>query len=207
MNADRERFAALFDVSRETFGRLDTYASLLAKWNAKINLVSPSTLPHLWERHFVDSAQILKLAPNSGQWLDIGSGAGFPGMVCAIMAAETSPDLAVSFVESDQRKCAFLETVLRELGLVATVHSARIEALEPTQANILTARALAPLPDLLAFAERHLAEDGLCLFPKGARVEDEITKSLETWAFDVTKHPSETDPAGTILAIGSITRV
>ncbi|SIO19937.1 16S rRNA (guanine(527)-N(7))-methyltransferase RsmG [Vannielia litorea] len=203
----REEVLVRLDVSRETCQRLDTYAALLAKWNKAINLVAPATLPDLWRRHFLDSAQVLQHGPTSGLWLDIGTGGGFPGLVCAILAADSRPELTFEFVESDQRKCTFLATVLRETGITASIHSARVEALEPRRAQALSARALAPLTALLDHAERHLARGGIALFLKGAQHDAELAKALEKWAFDVQKHPSETDPTGALLTIGNITRV
>lgn len=203
----RTEFLERFNVSRETSERLDEYASLLAKWNKAINLVAPGTIATMWQRHFLDSAQLLKLALAEGLWLDIGTGGGFPGLVCAILAKQSAPNLSFAFVEADQRKCAFLSTVLRETGLTAEVHASRIEALPPQAAMVISARALAPLSDLLAYAEPHLDPNGQALLPKGARHEAEIAKALEKWAFDVTSHPSETDPSGAILTIGNLTRV
>ncbi|QDC11466.1 16S rRNA (guanine(527)-N(7))-methyltransferase RsmG [Oceanicola sp. D3] len=195
------------DVSRETSQRLDTYANLLVKWNKAINLVAPATLPDLWARHFMDSAQVLKHAGHSGLWVDIGTGGGFPGLVCAIIAHETSPDLTFEFIESDQRKCTFLSTVLRETGVSAQIHANRAESLPSRSAQVLSARAMAPLTTLLSFADQHLAPDGKALFLKGAQHETEIAKALENWNFDVQKHPSETDPSGALLTIGNISRV
>lgn len=203
----REEILANLDVSRETSDRLDSYAELLAKWNKAINLVAPTSLGELWSRHFLDSAQLMRLAPKSGHWVDIGTGGGFPGLVCAILAKESAPALQFTLIESDQRKCAFLSTVLRATGVQTKILSQRIEAAAPQAADILSARALAPLDKLLAFADRHLGQSGIALFLKGARHEEELAKALETWAFDVTSHQSETDPNGAILTIGNLTRV
>ena len=203
----REAVLERLDVSRETSEKLETYAALLAKWNKAINLVAPATLPDLWSRHFLDSAQVLEHGPSTGTWLDIGTGGGFPGLVCAILAADSAPDLVFEFVESDQRKCTFLSTVLRETGTNATIHATRVEIISPRNASAVSARALAPLTQLLDYAERHLAPDGIALFLKGAQHDAEIAKALEMWSFDVQKHTSETDPAGALLTIGNITRV
>lgn len=198
---------AALNVSRETAARLDTYAALLEKWNPAINLVAKSTLAELWRRHILDSAQLLALAPPGARlWADLGSGGGFPGLVVAILAADTAPDLRLTLVESDRRKAAFLETVLRETGISATVAAERIEDLAPLEADIVSARALAPLPALLGHAHRHLAPGGIALFPKGARHRGEIAESLERWRFSVQKHPSRTDPDAVILSIGDIER-
>lgn len=206
---DRGRAAVLaaLDVSRETIERLDTYVALLAKWNPAINLVARSTLPELWTRHILDSAQLLELAPERARhWADLGSGGGFPGLVIAILAAEKRPELRVTLVESDLRKAAFLNTVVREVGLSTVICAERIESLPPLKADVLSGRALAPLTDLLAHAERHLAEGGLALFPKGAAHKAEIAEALERWRFSVQKHPSRTDPEAVLLSIGDIAR-
>ena len=205
--SDKSEVLARLGVSRETSERLETYAHLLEKWNKAINLVAPTTIPTLWSRHILDSAQIFRHAPQGGTWADIGTGGGFPGLVCAILAAEQAPDVSFHLIESDQRKCTFLTTVLREVGLTAKVHAQRVEAVPPLGAQVLSARALAPLAALLEHAHRHLERDGKALFLKGAQHDEEIAKALESWAFDVQKHPSETDPAGAVLTIGNITRV
>lgn len=196
------------DVSRETSDRLEIYAELLQKWNPKINLVSKSSIDDLWGRHIMDSAQVFDLAPNNKtHWADLGAGGGFPGLVVAILAAEKASTLKTTLVESDVRKSTFLQTVVRETGLNTTVCIDRIERLPPLNADIVSARALAPLKTLLSYAERHLAQDGTAIFPKGANHQNELTESLEHWRFSVHKHPSVTDPDSVILSIGDIARV
>lgn len=198
----------LADVSRETSDRLEAYAALLRKWNPAINLVSRQSLDDLWTRHIVDSAQIFDLAPvGARHWADLGSGGGFPGMVVAVLAAERAPELAVTLVESDARKAAFLATVARELGLAPDIRCARIEAVPPLAADVLSARALAPLPLLLAYAERHMAPNAVALFPKGASHDAEIAEALASWHFDLQKHPSMTDPQSATLEIRGLSRV
>ncbi|GGE55404.1 16S rRNA (guanine(527)-N(7))-methyltransferase RsmG [Actibacterium pelagium] len=197
----------MIDVSRETRERLETYESLLKKWNPAINLVSKSTLDDAWTRHFVDSAQIFDLTPDDTRhWVDIGSGGGFPGLVVAIMAAEARPEMSTTLIESDLRKATFLRTVIRETGISAKVLSERIEKAPPQQADVLSARALAPLTDLLGFAERHLSPKGLTVFPKGKSAVDEINAALETWSFDLQKVVSQTDSDAVILLIRDIRR-
>lgn len=203
----REAFFAAVDVSRETAARLETYAALLEKWNASINLVSKSTIPELWTRHFLDSAQLLELAPDGRAWADLGTGGGFPGLVVAILAAERRPDLRVTCLESDLRKATFLRSVIRETGIDATVIAGRIEQAAPLGADILSARALAPLDILLGYAERHLKPGGTALFPKGANHAEEVAQALATWTFRLDTYPSKTDPAATILKLGDIRRV
>ncbi|MBD3678222.1 MAG: 16S rRNA (guanine(527)-N(7))-methyltransferase RsmG [Rhodobacteraceae bacterium] len=196
------------DVSRETVARLETYAALLRKWNPAINLVSKSTLDDLWTRHFADSAQILSLSPvQRGHWVDMGSGGGFPGAVVAILAHELAPGLRITCIESDQRKATFLRTVARETSVDFEVISQRIEEVPPQNADIVSARALAPLPLLLEFAERHLKSGGTAVFHKGVKAVDEMAKALETWRFTSETFPSGTDPAASILKLGEIARV
>ena len=202
------QFQADFDVSRETLEHLQTLEVLLRKWNKAINLVSAATLSEVWTRHFADSAQIFALAPeNTLHWADLGSGAGFPGLVIAILAKEKQPDLAVTLVESDHRKSAFLLTAVRELGLKADVIAERIEETENLDCDVLSARALAPLSKLLEFSGRHLADRGVALFPKGARWEEEVASARENWSFDLQVSPSRSDPSGVILKISGAKRV
>jgi 16S rRNA (guanine527-N7)-methyltransferase len=196
------------DVSRETAGRLADYAALLRAWNPKINLVSKQTLAELETRHFADSAQLLALAPpDATTWADLGSGGGFPGLVVAILATEARPALRVTLVESDQRKAVFLRTVAQRTGVPVTVLADRIEAVPPLGADVLSARALAPLTTLLDHADRHLAPSGTALFPKGATWRAEVDEALERWRFRCENLPSATSPDGAILRIGEIHRV
>lgn len=205
---DRGGFSEQFDVSRETLQRLDTYAALLKKWNPAINLVAKSTLPIMWSRHFVDSAQIFGDAPSdTGLWLDIGSGGGFPGLVVAILAAEKNPRQTTVLIESDIRKTTFLRTVIRETGISADVRSDRIENVESLEADVLSARALAPLTQLMAFAEQHLHTDGIALFQKGVTHKEELAEALKHWQFNVEEIKSVTDPDAVVLKIGGISRV
>lgn len=195
------------DVSRETLVRLQAYEELIRKWTRQINLVSPATLPDLWQRHIVDSAQLFALHPKDGlRWVDIGSGAGLPGIVLAILAREHAQDAHVTLVESDQRKAVFLHTAIRELGLNATVLAERIEAVSPLGADLLTARALSPLSQLLTHAERHLAPQGVALFPKGRTASDEIRAALANWRFRLEEYPSMTDADSRILRLTGLTR-
>lgn len=194
-------------VSRETLGRLDTYEALLRKWNPTINLVAKSTLGELWNRHFLDSAQIFALAnPQGGTWADLGSGGGFPGLVVALIAAERAPTLAVTLVESDARKAAFLVAAARECGVRARVVADRIEATPPLFARYLSARALAPLSKLLEYTARHLAADGVAYLSKGSGWRDEVAAARRIWHFDATAHPSMTDANSAILEIKGVAR-
>lgn len=195
------------NVSRETLERLDIYASLLERWTQKINLVSAQTVEQLWTRHFLDSAQLLDMAPSASKWVDLGSGGGFPGAVVAVLSVEKRPGLDVSMIEADQRKAAFLRAVLRETGVAATVIAERIEDVPPLKADVLSARALAPLPKLLEFASLHLANDGRALFLKGQKADAEVRDALERWRFDCETYTSKTDPEAVVLSIGDIQRV
>ncbi|MEP2715748.1 16S rRNA (guanine(527)-N(7))-methyltransferase RsmG [Pseudophaeobacter sp.] len=196
------------NVSRETMERLEGFEQVLLKWNPRINLVSKSSLDHLWQRHIADSVQVFSCVDQIDRsWVDIGSGGGFPGIVIAILAAERSPETKVTLIESDQRKSAFLRTAARECGVGITVLSERIEKAPPQQANILSARALADLDKLLEFTELHLAEGGTALFPKGASWKKEVDKAAERWRFDVEQITSLTETEAVILKINGVARV
>ncbi|WP_375259746.1 16S rRNA (guanine(527)-N(7))-methyltransferase RsmG [Citreimonas sp.] len=196
------------DVSRETQQRLTIFADLLAKWNPKINLVARGTMDQVWTRHIADSAQVFDLAPrNARSWADLGSGGGFPGLVVAILAAEESPHVKVTLVESDGRKAVFLRTVLRETGVDAKVETARIERLDPLNADVISARALAPLKDLLGYVDRHAAPNAIAVLPKGASWQKEVDIATKSWTFTHQIHRSETDPSAVILTVGDLSHV
>ena len=186
-------------VSRETYSKLQRYAELLAEWQPRINLVSPKTLPDLWTRHMLDSAQLYPLVRDARRLVDFGSGAGFPGLVLAIMGV---PD--VHLVESDQRKCVFLNYVSRETKSPVTVHNARIESLPPLHADTVTARALAPLVDLLTYALPHLAPGGRAVFLKGAGWQAETEAAGQQYMFHVKHNPSLTANDGAIVTLTDI---
>lgn len=196
------------DVSRETHERLERFSQLVSKWTTHINLVSPSTVSDLWRRHIEDSAQLLALAPSGWRtWADLGSGGGMPGLVVAILASETNPTGRVVLLESDARKCAFLRTAARVTGVKVDVVASRLENVSPAEADVVSARALAPLPRLLTGVHLHLGRDGQALLLKGQNVDAEIKEALEAWSFACEKLPSQTDPASSILRIGEIKRV
>lgn len=198
-----EAFAEAADVSRETLDRLRRYADLLVKWNRRINLVGQGTLPDLWRRHMLDSAQLYPLiADPKALLLDLGSGAGFPGLVLAAMGATD-----VHLIESDRRKCAFLGEAARVIGVPVTIHAERIESATPFIARTIVSRALAPLPDLLELAARFSNEHSEFLFFKGRTVEQELTRAKKAWNMRVEKIPSRTDSQGTILRLEAIFRV
>jgi 16S rRNA (guanine527-N7)-methyltransferase len=205
--ATAAEFQAAFDVSRETMRRLERHHAMLARWNPRINLVSRASLAEAWSRHFADSGQLWALLPaGSRRWLDLGSGAGFPGLVIAALAAGHEAALEVVLVEADQRKAAFLQAVARDAGVPATVLAARIEDLPPQSADVVSARALAPLAGLLAHAEKHRRPAGICLFPKGETVHKELAEAAVRWRFDHRIHPSRTDPRAAIVEIGALAR-
>lgn len=191
-------------VSRETHERLIAYEALVRKWNAKINLVAPSTLPEFNSRHIQDSIQIFnQLQFPEGNWVDLGSGGGLPGIVVSIYAQKAP--LTVSLVESDQRKSAFLRTVIRELSLQnVSILTDRIENVPPLAANFVSARALAPLSVLLSMVRRHMHQDGTAIFLKGRSWKAECDEARKEWRFDVTSFPSKTDPNAAILKITGV---
>ena len=195
-------FSRAFDVSRETCARLEAYIALLTRWNARINLVAPATIGAAWTRHVADSAQLFDLAPAPAvSWADLGSGAGFPGLVVAALAAEKSPGLRVTLVESDTRKAAFLVAAAREMGLDVTVEPCRIEALPGRPYDVVSARALAPLDRLCALAHRLSGPGTVFLFPKGARLDSELTAATAGWHIRAERIASRTDPEATVLKI------
>lgn len=189
-------------VSRETSLALAEFAALVRKWNPKINLVANSSLVELETRHIEDSIQITSLASQAtGTWVDLGSGGGLPGLVLAI----TRPDLDVTLVESDQRKSVFLRTVARELGLQnVKVLARRIEEVDRLEAANVSARALAALPLLMAYVERHLAPGGTAWLMKGRNWRSELSEAEKSWKFSYRAHPSKTDPEAVILEIKGI---
>lgn len=192
----------LLDVSRETTERLEVYLDLLIRWQATINLVGPGTLVDPWRRHILDCGQLWKLWPAGARRLvDLGSGAGLPGLVLAILGAPET-----HLVESDRRKAAFLREAARATGADVTVHACRSEATPPFLADVLTARALAPLGQLLAMAERFVAEGTVCLFPKGRSALVELTEAQRSWKMDVEICPSLSDPGASLLVLRQIRR-
>ena len=204
-----ERFAARFDVSRETIERLQIYEALLKHWQKGTNLVAPKTLDHIWHRHFADSAQLLELAPDSANWLDLGAGAGFPGLVIAICAANRE-DGRVHIVESNARKCAFCQEVVRETGCSVEIHQERIESLGAGDkligVDIVTARALAPLDRLFELASPFFGAGTTGLFLKGRRANQELEAAARRWACEAQLHPSATDTEARIVQIAGLRR-
>ncbi len=209
LEADRARALALIPVSRETLARLDQFVALLLQWQARINLVAPSTLPVLWTRHVVDSLQLLNLAPDAKIWVDLGSGGGFPGLVLACALAERL-GAVVHLVESNAKKAAFLREAARITQAPANVHGERIETFSKTfrdRADAVTARALAPLVDLITLAEPLLKTGAKGLFLKGRDVEAELTAASKYWNIRATLVPSLTDPHGRIVVLDGADRI
>jgi len=210
MPMSRDEFADLvtdvtpveFDVSRETLGRLDILAETLRAWQPRINLVSNKSLDDLWRRHFLDSIQLVNWLTPDMQVLDMGSGAGFPGLVISIVTGAP-----VVLAESDSRKCSFLREARRLTDANAEIAEGRIEKLNAGSFDVVAARALAPLPGLLGHAARFVKSDGFCLFLKGARVDDELTNAGENWNMQLEQHQSLSEPDGTVLRIRNLSRV
>lgn len=203
-----ESFQAKFEISRETLDRLATYAQILTRWQATINLVAPSTLGDVWHRHFADSAQLWQFRlPNARIWLDIGSGAGFPGLVLAILGAENGATHHI-LIESDARKAAFLREVARATGITVDILCMRIENSE-TRAKVkpvdcLTARALAPLPRLLEMSAPYFTSSTLGLFLKGKDAAAEVEEAAESWRFDCELKPSMTDAEARVVLLKAL---
>lgn len=197
------------NVSRETFERLEVLADLLVKWNRRINLVSNQTIPNLWERHIADSAQILSTVTpdNNMHWVDIGSGGGFPGLVVAAASPDWGVTTRLTMIESDIRKCSFLRSALREMGVKGEVICARIESAPPQNADIISARALSDLSKLLEFSDLHLSPTGTAVFPKGVSWKKEVEAAQESWSFTYEAITSNTQEGAVILKIGDISRV
>jgi 16S rRNA (guanine527-N7)-methyltransferase len=202
-----EAFAKAFAVSRETIDRLTLYEKLLMRWQKAVNLVAPATLQQVWHRHFADSAQLMALAPEARIWLDLGTGAGFPGMVVAILLANRR-NVSVHLVESNARKCAFLREVARQTGTSVEIHQTRIESLAGAdrviRPDVIVARALSPLPKLLGQALPFFGPGTRALFLKGRTADEELEAAQERYAFDVALHPSRTDANGRIVEVAGL---
>ncbi|HEY3793283.1 MAG TPA: 16S rRNA (guanine(527)-N(7))-methyltransferase RsmG, partial [Bradyrhizobium sp.] len=199
---------ALTPVSRETEARLDRYVSLLVEWQAKTNLVSPSTLPNLWTRHISDSLQLLALAPAAKVWADLGSGGGFPGVVLACAMAEIS-GATVHLVERNAKKAAFLREALRVTNAPGAVHVMDIGDIVDSivgKVDCVTARALAPLHQLIGFAEPLVGQGAKALFLKGQDVEAELTEATKYWNIRYRLHSSRTGGRGWIVDVDQIER-
>ena len=202
---DAATFARATDVSRETLAKLEAYEALLTKWQRRINLVSPNTLPDLWQRHMLDSAQLAPILKEMGRapikCVDMGTGAGFPGMVLAIMGVGTW-----TLIDSDQRKIAFLQEVARITETAVDLHSIRLETLRDQQFDVVTARAVAPLTVLLGYAAPLMHSDGRAVLLKGSGAEAEVDEARQSWSFDVDARASVTDKEAKLLIIQNVMR-
>ncbi|UCI08208.1 16S rRNA (guanine(527)-N(7))-methyltransferase RsmG [Mesorhizobium sp. B1-1-8] len=192
-------------VSRETFDRLQAFEQIFLRWNRSINLAAPSTLDDVWRRHILDSAQLARIAPAATRWVDLGSGGGFPGLVLGFLLCERD-GASIDLVESNRKKASFLQAVVGQFNLPARVLARRIDdvyALVP-EPEIVTARALAALPDLLDLAAPWLTKGTRALFHKGRDYRAEVEESTHRWAFDLIEHPSMTDAYGVILELSDL---
>ncbi|HEY3911193.1 MAG TPA: 16S rRNA (guanine(527)-N(7))-methyltransferase RsmG [Stellaceae bacterium] len=199
---DARGFAEIVPVSRETLSRLEAYAALLTRWSERINLVGRDTLGDLWRRHFLDSAQLRPLVPDGARSLvDLGSGAGFPGLVLAILGMS-----GVELVEAVSRKAAFLREAARVTEAKVMIRACRIAAVPPHPVDVVTARALAPLDRLIDLARPFLGADTVCLFPKGERAGQELTLARKSWTMSALLHQSVADPRGVVLRLQQVIR-
>ena len=199
-------FATDLGVSRETIDRLKVFEKLVLKWSKTINLISKADQHKIWERHIVDSLQIYPLLPkNIKNYVDFGSGGGFPGFVLSILLNAADLQTSIHLVESDKRKSAFLRTVNRELSLNVRVYSSRIEGLKLQQVDVITARAVAPLDILLRLSSLHINKNTICIFPKGKNWKKEVKKAQKQWKFDLEVIKSKTQAGAVVLKMGSIT--
>jgi 16S rRNA (guanine527-N7)-methyltransferase len=206
--SDKAAALALTPVSRETEARLDRYVDLLLAWQAKTNLVAPSTLPNLWTRHIADSLQLLTIAPSAKVWADLGSGGGFPGVVLACALADT-PGTTVHLVERNAKKAAFLREALRVTSSPGKVHLADIgDSVDRITGHVdcVTARAVAPLHQLIGFAEPLVRKGAKALFLKGQDVEAELTEATKYWNIKPQLHSSRTGGHGWIVELDHIER-
>ena len=201
--ANRRQALRLVPVSREIGRRLAAYVDLLARWRKTTNLIAESTFPAVWTRHIADSAQLVALAPGAMRWIDMGSGAGFPGLVIAIQLADV-PGANVHCIESDQRKCAFLREAVRATGAAATIHPQRVEAIDPASlgaVDAVTARAFAPLPLTLKLARTWIERGAVGVFPRGESARDQVAALPEAPLYAIEVLPSLVDAGSAILRV------
>ncbi|MCK0168447.1 16S rRNA (guanine(527)-N(7))-methyltransferase RsmG [Jannaschia sp. S6380] len=192
------------DVSRETVAQFHRLEALVRKWTPRINLVSQASLEDFFRRHIDDAVFLYKCAPAIGTWLDLGSGGGFPGLVIGILSRTGRQ---VTLIESDTRKCAFLRTARRELALSINIISARIEAVPAQEANVVSARALAPLPRLLSLATPHGTPNTTYVFLKGNRWRDEVDLAMKDWRFDLDVIDSPIEKGAAVLRLRNVERI
>lgn len=202
METAQQILITAYAVTHETIHNLSTYERMLVEWNEKFNLVAASTLPQIWTRHFLDSAQLINFIPATALTVaDMGAGAGFPGLVLAIMAQGLNKPFHVHAIESTGKKADFLQAVVDELKLKVTVRRERVEAVRDLKADVVTARALKALPELLKYANYLIHKDSICIFPKGQAIAEELTEARKYWTFEAETHPSRSDDSGSILVL------
>jgi 16S rRNA (guanine527-N7)-methyltransferase len=200
-----DEFAEQSGVSRETLDRLKIFAEALSDWSTRHNLVSRRSLGDIWRRHMWDSAQLARFVPAGAATLvDLGSGAGFPGLVLAALLGDRT---AVALYEATRKKADFLRFAAERMGLNVTVRNMRVEDESHQSADVVTARALAPLPLLLGYAQQFSGRDTVCLFLKGQSVAAELTEARKSWRMNLSQHQSATDPLGVILEIRELGHV
>lgn len=203
-----KNFCEKYAVSRETFDKLKDCQSMLKEWQQKFNLVGQATLEDAWNRHFLDSAQLFPLIPETAETMyDFGSGAGFPGIVLAIMSNEKLPNLKVNLVESTSKKTLYLNALKDRLGIKVNIINDRIEKLPPHPADVITSRAMASLTDLLGYAVRFCHKDTVCIFPKGKKYAEELDEAHRHWKFKCRILPSEQSAEGRILVITNLSKI
>lgn len=211
MSEDQIRRDMMSSVSRETGERLDLFVSLLKQWSARINLVSSRTIDQIWARHIADSVQLARLINAPARWLDMGAGAGLPGLIVSMIHDDMETGSTMTLVESDGRKAAFLWEAARQLDSSVIIENKRIEAMSAdapgVKYDVVTSRALAPLSKLLSYSEALLAPEGLCIFPKGANAAKEVSDAKKEWRMSLDKVASVTDSEGVVLMIREFNRV
>jgi 16S rRNA (guanine527-N7)-methyltransferase len=208
MTSDRARALALVPVAPDIEARLAVYVELLGRWRKITNLISEASFVEVWTRHIADSAQLLALAPQARRWVDLGSGAGFPGMVIAIQLAGIA-GARVHCLESDQRKCGFLREVARATGASAEIHAARIESIDPgslAPVDAVTARAFAPLPHVIELARVWIAQGAVGVFPRGRSAEAQLEAVPAAQDLTIDLVASKLDPAAAILKVRSASK-
>lgn len=197
-----------YDVSRETFLKLKLYETLLKEWQQKFNLVSNSSIEDAWNRHFEDSVQLFKYVPENAKLMyDFGSGAGFPGMVLAIMANEKTPYLKIKLIESIGKKTLYLNEVKNKTNTNVEIINDRIENLKAEKADVITSRAMASLTQLLEYTKKFCTTKTVCIFPKGKKFQDEIDEARKKFKFDCRIHDSEVSSEGKVLVISNISKI
>jgi 16S rRNA (guanine527-N7)-methyltransferase len=205
-NTGRERFQQATGADAIAMECMDSYLLLLMDWSSRMNLVGPSALAEFWDRHALDSAQLLDHAPDARVWADIGAGAGFPGLVLAILLKDR-PGVTIHLIESMAKRCAFLRSVSVALNLPTQVHNARAESLKLSPVDVVTARACAPLPRLLEYAHPLLRSSVIGLFLKGKEAETELAEARKTWRFTASLIPSVSGTDGRIIRLERLGRV